>query len=187
LKTLGNRFLAGGDFNAKNTSWGSRITTTKGKELQKSIRNLTSICITTRQPTYWPSDPQKIPDLLYFFYIAKGINPKNILAESSLELSSDHTPILVTILTSAQGKPKTPSLTSSKTNWDTFRQKLDALLTLEISLKTTLDIEDAVETVTKAIQAAAWHETADREDTCITIRCPIKLKEKLREKRRARQ
>jgi hypothetical protein len=61
------------------------------------------------------------------------------------------------------------------------------LLTLEIPLKTTLDIEDAVVTVTKAIQAAAWQATADREDTCITIRCPIKLKEKLHEKRRARQ
>jgi hypothetical protein len=44
-----------------------------------------------------------------------------------------------------------------------------------------------VETVTKAIQAAAWQATADRGDTCITIRCPIKLKEKLHEKRRARQ
>jgi hypothetical protein len=185
LKTLGNRFLAGGYFNDKNTNWGSRITTTKGTELQKSIRNLNSICITTRQPTYWPPDPQKIPDLLDFC-IVRGINPKNILAESSLELTSDHTPFLVTILTAAQGKPKTPSLTSSKTNWNTFRE-LDALLTLEIPLKTTLDIEDAVETVTKAIQAAAWQATADREDTCITIRCPMKLKEKLRKKRRARQ
>jgi hypothetical protein len=181
LKTLGIRFLAGGVFNAKNTNWGSRITTTKGREIQKSIRNLNSMCITTRQPTYWPSDPQKIPDL--DFYIAKGINPKNILAESSLELTSDHTPILVTIQTSAQRKPKTPSLTSSKTNWDTFREQLDSLLTLEIPLKSTLDIEDAVETVTKAIQAAVWQATADREDTCITIRCPIKLKEKLREKK----
>jgi hypothetical protein len=44
-----------------------------------------------------------------------------------------------------------------------------------------------VETVTKAIQAAMWQATADREDTCITIRCPIKLEEKLHEKRRARQ
>jgi hypothetical protein len=109
------------------------------------------------------SDPQKIPDLLDFC-IAKGINPKNILAESSLELSSDHTPILVTILTSAQGKPKTPLLTRSNTNWDTFREQLDALLTLEIPLKTTLEIEYAVETVTKAIQAAVWQLTMSPAD-----------------------
>jgi hypothetical protein len=44
-----------------------------------------------------------------------------------------------------------------------------------------------VETVTEVIQAAAWQATADREDTCTTIRCPIKLKEKVNKKRRARQ
>jgi exonuclease III len=30
FQTLGHRFIAGGDYNAKNTAWGSRITTTKG-------------------------------------------------------------------------------------------------------------------------------------------------------------
>jgi endonuclease/exonuclease/phosphatase family metal-dependent hydrolase len=105
LKTLGNRFLVGGDFNAKNTSWGTRITTTKGRELQKTIRSNNLIGITTRHPTHWPSDPKKIPDLLDLC-IAKGINPKNIHVESCLELTSDHTPIIVTILTSVRRKKK---------------------------------------------------------------------------------
>jgi hypothetical protein len=35
FKTLGNRFIAGGDCNTKNTLWGSRFTTTKGRELHK--------------------------------------------------------------------------------------------------------------------------------------------------------
>jgi exonuclease III len=35
FKTFGNRFIAGGDCNAKNTLWGSRLTTTKGQELHK--------------------------------------------------------------------------------------------------------------------------------------------------------
>jgi exonuclease III len=34
---LGQRFLAGGDYNCKNIQWGSRLTTTKGKELGKYI------------------------------------------------------------------------------------------------------------------------------------------------------
>jgi exonuclease III len=33
FSTLGQRFLAGGDYNSKNVLWGSRLTTTKGKEL----------------------------------------------------------------------------------------------------------------------------------------------------------
>ena len=32
FKTLGNRFIAGGDYNAKNTLWGSRLNTIKGRE-----------------------------------------------------------------------------------------------------------------------------------------------------------
>jgi hypothetical protein len=77
----------------------SRITTTKGRELQKTVRSNNLICITTRHPTYWPSDPKKIPDLLDFC-IVKGINPKNFFVESCLELTSDHTPIIVTIVNS---------------------------------------------------------------------------------------
>ena len=36
LGTLGNRFIVGGDFNAKNTHWGSRLTTPKGRELLRA-------------------------------------------------------------------------------------------------------------------------------------------------------
>jgi hypothetical protein len=35
LQTFGPSFLAGGDFNSKNTLWGSRLITTKGRELAK--------------------------------------------------------------------------------------------------------------------------------------------------------
>ena len=35
--TLGNRFIDGGDYNAKHTQWGSRLVTARGKNLLKSI------------------------------------------------------------------------------------------------------------------------------------------------------
>jgi len=38
FKTLGNRFTAGGDFNAKHTFWGSRLINTKGRELFKIMK-----------------------------------------------------------------------------------------------------------------------------------------------------
>jgi len=51
FKTLGNRFLVGGDFNAKHTFWGSRLTNTKGRELLNVLQyNIKYIF--TRQPTY---------------------------------------------------------------------------------------------------------------------------------------
>jgi hypothetical protein len=41
LKTLGNRFLVGGDFNDKNTIWGSRITTTKAGNYKNQLETIT--------------------------------------------------------------------------------------------------------------------------------------------------
>jgi len=52
FKTLGHRFITEGDFNAKNTVWGSRLTTTKGRELLKAMRNNNLQHLSTRQPMY---------------------------------------------------------------------------------------------------------------------------------------
>lgn len=37
LNYLGERFILGGDYNAKHLNWGSRITTTKGRELKRAV------------------------------------------------------------------------------------------------------------------------------------------------------
>jgi len=59
FKTLGCRFIAGGDYNAKNTIWGSRLTTTKGRELYNAMISLKLKAFSTGEPTYWPADPKK--------------------------------------------------------------------------------------------------------------------------------
>ena len=59
IKTLGNRFIAGGNYNAKNTFFGSTLLTTKGQDLHKVMKNNNLKHFSTRQPTYWPSDPKK--------------------------------------------------------------------------------------------------------------------------------
>jgi hypothetical protein len=73
FRTVGNKFIAGGDYNCKNTIWGSRLTTTKGREFLKLIRNHQYSPRSTGTLTYWPSDPGKIPDLLDFC-ITNGIS-----------------------------------------------------------------------------------------------------------------
>jgi len=115
FKTLGHCFIAGGDFNAKHTFWGSRLTNTKGRELFRVMQNNNLKHLSTRQPTYWPSDPNKIPELLDFC-VTKGIDTKKFAVASCLELMSDHTSILITVFTHALGKPKKPSLYSQKKN-----------------------------------------------------------------------
>ena len=73
FNSLGNRFLAGGDFNAKHTSWGSRLSPPgRGRLLYQVIQELGLGHLSTYKPTYWPTDPRKIPDCLDFF-VTKGI------------------------------------------------------------------------------------------------------------------
>jgi len=38
----------------------------KGNELFKAIEDMNLVILPTREPTYWPSDNKKIPDLLDF-------------------------------------------------------------------------------------------------------------------------
>jgi endonuclease/exonuclease/phosphatase (EEP) superfamily protein YafD len=95
--TLGTRFIAGGDYNAKHTNWGSRIITPRGREVLKAMESNNLTHLSTGQPTYWPSDMNKIPDLVDFLG-TKGIPPDIAEAQSCLDLSSDHSPVLETHL-----------------------------------------------------------------------------------------
>ena len=51
---VGDRFIMGGDFNAKCIQWGSRLITTKGKELLKVINENKCEVISTGKPMYCP-------------------------------------------------------------------------------------------------------------------------------------
>jgi endonuclease/exonuclease/phosphatase (EEP) superfamily protein YafD len=73
--------------------------------------------LSTGEPTYWPSDYNKLPDLLDFF-IYKGITTDYIQIESSHELSSDHTPVIATLSTHVIYKSTIPTLVTNRMNWN---------------------------------------------------------------------
>jgi hypothetical protein len=70
--TLGRRFIAGGDYNAKHTDWVSRIITPRGREIFKTMERNNLKHLSTWEPTYWPSDKNNLPDLVDFC-VTKGI------------------------------------------------------------------------------------------------------------------
>jgi len=160
FKTLRNCFIAGEDYKARNNFWGARLTTTKVRQLHKVMETSNLKHLSTRQPTYWPSDPNKIPDLVDFL-VTKGNDTKRFTVESCLDLPSDHTPILITTFTHIPGKSMKQSLYSKQTEWNCFRETLDELITLEIPIKTETDIEEAVENITKQFrkQHGKQHQT----------------------------
>ncbi|GBP92633.1 RNA-directed DNA polymerase from mobile element jockey [Eumeta japonica] len=159
FKTLGNRFIAGGDWNAKHSHWGSRITVTRGKELKKSIDANHLRSMSTGEPTYWPTDSNKTPDLLDFF-ITKNICLQNTLIKSSLDGSSDHTPVILILSPIAIPHDSgTDYLHNSKTDWDCFREYLESNIDLKLSLKTNEEVDNASLYITNLIQVAAWTST----------------------------
>jgi hypothetical protein len=105
----------------------------------------------TGEPTYWPSDRNKLPDLVDFC-VTKGIPQDFAAAKSCFDLSSDHSPILITLTAHALNQEKQPSLSNRHTNWNDFRHLINERITLNVSLKTEEDIEAPVKFFRYTIQ-----------------------------------
>jgi len=91
----------------------------KGRELHKSMEYLKLVAVSTGEPTYWPTDGRKIPDVIDFF-ITKNINKRYLNVRSCLELSSDHSPVL-TMSSKVFEKEKSCILCNKRTDWEYFR------------------------------------------------------------------
>jgi len=63
LKTLGNRFIAAGDYNAKHTHLTQRDLTKR--EFLEAIDTMNLSTVSIGEPN-WPTDSKKIPDMLDF-------------------------------------------------------------------------------------------------------------------------
>ncbi|KAH8299263.1 hypothetical protein KR059_004841, partial [Drosophila kikkawai] len=104
--SLGDRFIAAGDYNAK------------GRQLYNALINVRNKLdyVSPGSPRYWPADPRKIPDLIDFA-VTKNI-PRNLINAKALpDLSSDHSPLLITLLQSPETTDRPYRLTSHRTNW----------------------------------------------------------------------
>uniref|UniRef100_A0A2S2N814 Putative RNA-directed DNA polymerase n=1 Tax=Schizaphis graminum TaxID=13262 RepID=A0A2S2N814_SCHGA len=186
FNSLGHTFIAGGDFNSKHPSWGSRQTNTRGRVLNNYIINNKLKIISPKNPTYWPSHTNRLPDILDFF-ITTLPNHVKFQIFDSLDLSSDHTPVILILNDTSYTTKSYPTLTPGKTNWSTFRNILDNTINLNTSLKTPTDIESTVLTLTSLIQKAAIDSSTKTSDIQITTKViPQHISQLICEKRRAR-
>jgi len=157
FNTLGHSFIAGGDFNAKHSLWGCLSNNQRGKTLHSILNNGHLSFASPPGPTYWPSHSNRNPDILDFF-ITNIPNHLNIDVNNISHISSDHTPVILSI----GGSPKLndrPSLTKGPIAWDKFQTNLDNLIDLKISLKTQDEIENAAQNLVKTIKNAAVSST----------------------------
>lgn len=186
FQTLGNRFIAGGDYNAKHVHWGSRITTHKGRQLYLAMETDGLKSVSSGQPTYWPSDKNKIPDLIDFA-IVKGFPSNNISAESCLDLSSDHSPIIIMLHAKFSYTIKAQKLHNKFTNWGKCRKTIDSKLSLQIPLKNAEQISAAVRNFNSVITQAVKDTTPQQKLNEQKVICSSQVKQKIDEKRKLRK
>ena len=134
FRSLGPRFLVGGDRNAKHTTWGARLIMPKGRTLLFAIRGCLGTYFSTGEPTYWPTDHHRLPDLLHFF-VARGIAANFIRVEPVFKLSSDHLPILATVGAHVLPRVVPPTLTTNHTDWNAFRAYITTHIDVHLRIK----------------------------------------------------
>jgi hypothetical protein len=62
-------------------------------------------------------------------------------AEEIEDLTSDHTPVLMTVSITVRRKKRKSTLTNKYTDWNMFHDKLDELINLQIRLKSVEELE----------------------------------------------
>jgi hypothetical protein len=127
------------------------------------------------EPTYWPSERNKLPDLVDFC-VTKGIPQDFAAAKSCFNLSSNHSPVLITLTSHALNQEKQPCLSNRHRNWDDFRHLISQRLTLNVSLKTEEDIEAAVKFFNDTLHWAGWNAMPEHTDTLKAYDCSILIK-----------
>lgn len=185
---LGPRFITGGDYNIKHTAWGSRlISPGKGNALFNAIHENKCKYLSPGGPTYWPTDTGKLPDLLDFFII-KGISSSYTRVEGINDLTSDHIPVLLSVSATVIKKKKKQNLTNRFTDWDLFREKLEELVELKVSLKSNEELEQQTNNFIGYIRMAASLATPESKDKAeIEVKYPAEIRELIKERRKARR
>jgi hypothetical protein len=185
FSTLGPRFMAGGDYNSKHTAWGSRIITTKGRELYNLLQKKELLMLTYRKRNILAYGSQQTTRSLRFF-VTNGISSTYTAIEPSYDLSSDHSPVIVTISTSPIYVQPIPKLHNARTNWSNYRTKLHEEINLHISLESCTEVEEATNNLISLIQEAAQQATPTTVYKKDVVNSPFEIKKLLAEKRKAR-
>lgn len=186
FSTLERRFIVGGDYNAKSPFWGSRLTNPRGRTLLKVLQDKNFSHLSTTEFTYWPTDRLRLPDLLDFF-ITKGVPLNRMQVTSCLDLSSDHSPVIANLNSSILHQEKPPTLYNRHTDWENFKQLIDENITLNLSLKSAYEIDNAVEHFNGVVQEAAWMSTPPIISHIYQTPLPMDIREQIMEKRRLRR
>lgn len=188
FQSLGPHFVSGGDYNAKHPRWGSRLANPRGRILQNLMNIHRYNFISPDSYTYWPADNSRLPDLLDFF-VTSGLGQIHFSCSALTDLSSDHSPVTLTLQLQPITQTTPPSLTPGPMDWDMFKSLLDSRINLNVPLKTPSDIDSTIQTFNKAIQESAWSSTRPQRSIPsgpLPSNLPQEIRDLITARRRAR-
>jgi len=131
-------------------------------------------------PTYWPSHSNRAPDIIHTLPNHINYNIANLA-----DLLSDHTPVLLTLNNQLVSLKILPTLTPGKTVWKKFSHIVENNISLNISLKSTKEIDSVVSTLTTLIKNAVLDSSTSLPSNPNKNVFPEHFSKLLVEKRRA--
>jgi hypothetical protein len=184
LSNIRPRFIAAGATIAK-TYYGALASQQRKDELSRVLHENKYSYLSKGTPTYWPTDDQKIPDLLDLF-MTNGKSTSYAEIKASFDLSSEHSSIIATINTTIPVRQSPPRLHNSQTIWETYRALVRATLHAAVKLKEQEDVQIASDNFICILQHAAKVATPCRNPLRHTNNIPYKIKKLAAEKRKDR-
>jgi len=114
-------------------------------------------------PLAAPHIGQQTPDLIYFA-VTKNI-PRNIISAKALsDLSSDHSPVLITLLQSTKTTDHPLRLTSHRTNWLKYKKYVSSHSKLTPHFNIEADIDCSTDALEEVFVEAANISTPQGRD-----------------------
>lgn len=86
-----------------------------------------------------------------FEFLIKGLKQSSLKIKSSVDLSSDHTPIIIKFTGKPINLTNTLTLCNNTTDWNLFKRYINENLSCDVRLKNPLEMETAVDNFTTLI------------------------------------
>jgi len=124
--------------------WESRLISPRRREFFKAIDTINLSTVSGGEPTYWPTDSKKIPNLLNFG-LTRDIPKNSCSTESYFDLSSDHSPVIIILNSKITTRGKPCTLYNAKIDWSYFHELLTTSLNNSTPLKTVESFNHAIQ------------------------------------------
>lgn len=99
--------------------WGSRITTTRGRELAKVITRHNLETMSNGEPTCWPTDRRKILDVIDFIVLHR-LSSSRCIVSTMADRSFNHVPVILTFQATPVPNERPTPLVNCNTDWEVF-------------------------------------------------------------------